>query len=363
MNRSAVLRRFALVPVAGGLVVAGLLAVDGAVARRSGGAAFDPLFAGPGSVCGPIGLGQPAVLKALVLAKTETAPFQPVPMQAAGGDVPLYKNLGPLAFKVSTRSGSAQAYFNQGIRLSFAFNHAEAQRAFQIAQKLDPDCAMCHWGEALVLGPNINVPMMPEANAPAVAALARAVALKDRSTARERALIEALEKRYVADAKADRAPLDAAYADAMKAAALPLPGRRHDPDVVCRGGDGYPAVGLLGSRRCDAEGPWRRVDARARDRAEAQPVAPRRRFICISMRSKHRRGPRGHCPSRTALARWCPVPGIWFTCRPTSTTGSACIANRWPRIGRRSRSTRTTSSRRRLIRSTRRPTTRTTSIS
>ena len=66
------------------------------------------------------------------------------------------------------------------MRLAFAFNHAEAQRAFQAAQRLDPGCATCFWGEALVLGPNINVPMMPEANAPALAALAKAVALKDR---------------------------------------------------------------------------------------------------------------------------------------------------------------------------------------
>ena len=69
------------------------------------------------------------------------------------------------------------------MRLSFAFNHAEAQRAFQTAQKLDPNCAACFWGEALILGPNINVPMMPEANAPALAALEKAVALKDRAGA------------------------------------------------------------------------------------------------------------------------------------------------------------------------------------
>ena len=165
----------------------------------------------------------PAAWLVAAVAKTETTPFQPQPMKAAGGDVPLYKDLGTLAFPITTRNAHAQAYFNQGLRLSFAFNHAEAQRAFQAAQKLDPNCAACFWGEALILGPNINVPMMPEANAPALAALEKAVALKARAGAKERALIEALEKRYSADPKAERPALDAAYADAMKQVAARFP--------------------------------------------------------------------------------------------------------------------------------------------
>ena len=144
-------------------------------------------------------------------------------MQAASGDVPVYRNLGALAFKVGTRVPQAQAYVNQGVRLAFAFNHAEAQRAFQAAQRLDPECAMCFWGEALVLGPNINAPMVPEANAPALAALARATELKAKAGARDRALIDALARRYSADPKADRAALDAAYADAMKEVAARFP--------------------------------------------------------------------------------------------------------------------------------------------
>jgi len=223
MNAPSAIRRFALVPVVGALAVAGLLAADAVDARRTSVEAFDPLLSGPGGVCGPSVTGQPAILKALILAKTETAPFQPVPMKATGGDVPIYKNLGALAFKITTGDAKAQTYFNQGLRLSFGFNHAEAQRAFQAAQKLDPECAMCFWGEALILGPNINVPMMPEANPPAVAALAKAVALKDKATERERMLIEALEKRYSADPKAERGQLDGAYADAMKTVAAKYP--------------------------------------------------------------------------------------------------------------------------------------------
>ena len=75
----------------------------------------------------------------MILAKAETAPFQPVPMQAARGDVRLYSNLGTLDFRISTRNAKTQANFNQGLRLAFGFNHAEAQRAFQAAQKPQDD--------------------------------------------------------------------------------------------------------------------------------------------------------------------------------------------------------------------------------
>ncbi|MDM0079024.1 hypothetical protein QTI17_00325 [Variovorax sp. J31P179] len=216
-----VIRRRLLPAVAVVLAGTGLLLPDGVDAGRQQAPPFDPLLSG--GICGPVVSAPPALLKALVRVKSETAPFQPVPMQAAGGTVPLYANLGTLAFPISTRNPKAQAYFNQGMRLSFGFNHAEAQRAFQAAQQLDPDCAMCFWGEALVLGPNINVPMMPEANAPALAALARAVALKGRTSELEQMLIGALEKRYAADAPPDRSALDGAYADAMKAVAARFP--------------------------------------------------------------------------------------------------------------------------------------------
>jgi hypothetical protein len=85
------------------------------------------------------------------------------------GKVPLYRGLGALPFPIRAANAKTQAYFDQGLRLAFGFNHAAAQRAFQAAQKLDPLCAMCYWGEALVLGPNINAPMMPEALAPTMA--------------------------------------------------------------------------------------------------------------------------------------------------------------------------------------------------
>ncbi|RZJ10085.1 MAG: hypothetical protein EOP39_09695 [Rubrivivax sp.] len=171
-----------------------------------------------GSLCRVPAAGPPALLQALLLAaaRTETQPFQPAPMKAAAGPVPLYDDLGRMSFKLANAAPKVQAYFDQGLRLAFAFNHAEAQRAFQAAQKLDPRCGLCFWGEALVLGPNINVPMQPEAVTPAWAALQRAVALKKQLAAREKALVEALQLRYLPDATADRAALDGDYADAMK---------------------------------------------------------------------------------------------------------------------------------------------------
>ena len=79
------------------------------------------------------------------------APGQPL--------APRLQNLGVHTFKVSTKNARAQQFINQGVNLAFGFNHAEAARAFAEAARLDPDLAMAYWGHALVLGPNINMPM------------------------------------------------------------------------------------------------------------------------------------------------------------------------------------------------------------
>lgn len=128
---------------------------------------------------------------------------------------PLYDNLGTLHYPVTTQSRQAQAYFDQGLRLAYAFNHAEARRSFRMAQKLDPECALCYWGEALVLGPNINAPMDSASLAPALAALRQATIAAKRATDPEQALIAALARRYSDDPKAERSALDRAYAEAM----------------------------------------------------------------------------------------------------------------------------------------------------
>src|SRR5262245_33449482 len=79
--------------------------------------------------------------------------------QAADAKAPLFDNLGNHHMPISTGSAEAQKYFDQGVILSYAFNHAEAIRAFRHAAELDDDCAMCYWGVAFALGPNINAPI------------------------------------------------------------------------------------------------------------------------------------------------------------------------------------------------------------
>jgi len=128
---------------------------------------------------------------------------------------PLYDNLGSLHVTVSTSVPEAQAYFDQGMRLYYAFNHAEAIRAFNHAEALDPTCALCPWGEALARGPNINLPMDAANAVAARAAIERAQALRAQATEREAALIDALSVRYSTHPVDNRAPLDSAYASAM----------------------------------------------------------------------------------------------------------------------------------------------------
>lgn len=131
-------------------------------------------------------------------------------------EAPLFDDLGTHQHPVTTRSDKAQQYFNQGLILAFAFNHAESARAFQAAQRLDPDCAMCYWGEALALGPNINAPMFPEAVPRAWAAAQKARELASLVTPREQAYIQALQARYREKPPEDRSGLDRDYRDAMR---------------------------------------------------------------------------------------------------------------------------------------------------
>jgi len=135
--------------------------------------------------------------------------------QADKEGAPMFKGLGAHTHKISTTNAQTQAYFNQGVNLVFGFNHAEAIRSFREAARLDRECAMCWWGIAFSLGSNINLPMQPDAVAPAWDALAKAQALKAHASSAEREWIDALAVRYTNDAKADRKLLDAAFAEAM----------------------------------------------------------------------------------------------------------------------------------------------------
>jgi tetratricopeptide (TPR) repeat protein len=160
---------------------------------------------------------QPSIALALALASAAACSKPPAPT------VPLYGNLGGHRHEITTSSPEAQQYFDQGVRLSYAFNHGEAIRAFKQAIALDASCAMCYWGVAFALGPNINAPITEPAATEAYQAIEQARQLAGNATERERAYIDALAKRYVVDPRAVRPPLDAAYADAMRALAQRFP--------------------------------------------------------------------------------------------------------------------------------------------
>src|ERR1044071_10169399 len=122
-------------------------------------------------------------------------PSQPG-VSPTGALAPRLQKLGSHVFPVSTRNRQAQLFMNQGLNLSYAFNHAEAGRAYREAARLDPNLAIAYWGEALVLGPNINAPMGPDSEQPALEAIKKADALRANASPREQALIDALKFRY-----------------------------------------------------------------------------------------------------------------------------------------------------------------------
>lgn len=168
---------------------------------------FDPLYIGA-RACGPAGVDQAGRFARLIQAFTVRGAHAAAD---PGKAPPLWENLGTVSLAVSTAKRKAQRYFDQGLRLTYGFNHAEAVRAFRQAQTIDPQCAMCYWGEALALGPNINAPMEEGANALALVALDKAKANAAGASAKEQALIGALATRYSSGAGPD----NAAYAAAM----------------------------------------------------------------------------------------------------------------------------------------------------
>lgn len=136
----------------------------------------------------------------------------------------LYPDISPSDLPLGEVSPMARQYFDQGLALAYGFNHRAAIRSFQNAREIDPECAMCWWGEAMANGPNINAGMDDEQNQAALRALemARQFAVGDDPAVLE--LIDAQAARYSDDPNADRAALDWAYAQAMLAIA------RENPD-------------------------------------------------------------------------------------------------------------------------------------
>ncbi|HKQ97468.1 MAG TPA: hypothetical protein VJV75_06315 [Candidatus Polarisedimenticolia bacterium] len=157
-----------------------------------------------------------ALLTSCGTGEPPPGPLSSVPMKP---DVPLFDGLGDYGRAVGTASPDAQRYFNQGLMFLFAFNHDEAIRAFRKAADLDPKCGMAWWGVAVAYGPHINNPFVPPDRAKlAWEALGKAKAAGAGISGADNGLINALASRYADPQPEDRAPLDKAYADAMRTA-------------------------------------------------------------------------------------------------------------------------------------------------
>jgi tetratricopeptide (TPR) repeat protein len=151
-----------------------------------------------------------------------------------------------------TANAEAQRWFNQGMVLTWGFNHDAAARSFLMGTAADENCAMCWWGAALVLGPHVNAPMAPEDAPKAWARVQNALRLVEAVTPRERAYIEALAARYAEAPGEDRSALDRAWADAMAG-------------VVAEYPDDLDATTLYAEALMDLQ-PWNYYDA------EGQPL-------------------------------------------------------------------------------------------
>lgn len=149
----------------------------------------------------------------------------------AGRLAPLLENLGNLHVPVTTSSADTQRYFGQGVRLIYAFNHAEALRSFREAARSDDRCAMAYWGQALALSPNINDSAIgPDREQLGCDAIREAVRRKASAGEKEQALIDALQARFAGKlSEGERAKLNAAYAGAMRRIWSRFP---NDPDVA-----------------------------------------------------------------------------------------------------------------------------------
>ena len=130
--------------------------------------------------------------------------------------ITLLPRLGDLHHPVSTTNATAQRYFDQGLTFIFGFNHDAAIRSFERALELDPNLAMAHWGIGLALGPNINLPVSPEAEKMAYDAAQKAVKLAAKASESEKDYIHALATRYSIAPDADLKALDKKYSEAMK---------------------------------------------------------------------------------------------------------------------------------------------------
>jgi tetratricopeptide (TPR) repeat protein len=127
----------------------------------------------------------------------------------------LLDGLGDYSRSIGASNPEVQQWFDQALMLTYGFNHQAAERSFLKAAELDPQCAMCWWGSALVLGPHVNAGMDPTNNEAAWERLQAAQAVAGDAPEWQQAYIRALSARYAENPPEDRSGLDQAYADAM----------------------------------------------------------------------------------------------------------------------------------------------------
>jgi tetratricopeptide (TPR) repeat protein len=135
----------------------------------------------------------------------------------------LMTGLGDWRHPVSTKNAQAQAFFNQGLRLIYAFNHDEAARSFQRAAELDPKLAMAYWGIAEAVGPNYNDPASEDRFVQADQAIEKAASLAEDASESDQAYIAALSKRFPVDPKSDLRVAAEEYRDAMREVSKKFP--------------------------------------------------------------------------------------------------------------------------------------------
>jgi tetratricopeptide (TPR) repeat protein len=151
------------------------------------------------------------VIVCCAFAIAQHAAHSPAPKPAT-----LMTGMGKLHHPVSTKNVQAQQFFDQGLRLIYAFNHDEAARSFQRAAELDPKLAMAYWGIAEAVGPNYNDPASDDRFKAAHEAIQKAVGLSASAPANEQAYIAAMANRFPEDPKADRRKAAEEYRDAMR---------------------------------------------------------------------------------------------------------------------------------------------------
>ncbi|HRO27273.1 MAG TPA: hypothetical protein PLD19_07540, partial [Luteimonas sp.] len=170
----------------------------------------------------------------------------------------LLEGLGDYRFPVTSAHPEVQRWFDQGLMLTYGFNHDAAERSFLKATELDPDCAMCWWGASLVLGPHVNAGMDPADNADAWQRLQRARELAPGASEREQAFIEALSARYAETPPEDRRALDEAYAEATR-------------ELVRKRPDDLDAAVFLAESLMDLQ-PWDYYDAQLQPKGHTAEV-------------------------------------------------------------------------------------------